>query len=420
MKASSTCGRPHIQPALFNPTQSIPSRYLTMRLITLLTTAAAALVIAGDAEALAHAGPRHHGLARRAASEKLLRRAKFTQRQFHGPPVQIDEAVTSSTTLTTPPPANATTRRLLAESAVPADRHLSPGWGYAPDRCPVSVLTLTQTFNVTVSVTAEPTPFYDPALLTSWIVPSTSTTEPCPDDESENASWWPTPSPPFGDYPTLTSTSTAVASTVWFTLSTASASTSCVIDTAAIFPVATATLAVTLSIEPMPVTSTVCATSAPSGTPAPAHAHCGVHGAPVGDYFVGQFVENAPGVEVTLEGCWQFCGSVWGTTHSCQSYTYSLNDLGAPRCDLYGSPVAYALAAIDNRQPDRVWFDLQCGSPTQPQWEHLQLPALHAADNGSSTEADTDAENVSVEAVDSSSDNEPGLLKRGRKVRLDF
>lgn len=59
----------------------------------------------------------------------------------------------------------------------------------------------------------------------------------------------------------------------------------------------------------------------------------------------------------------------WGTTHGCASYDFYLNDLGAPRCDLYGSPVAYALDSVDNNQPN-TWFDLACGNPTAQQWEH--------------------------------------------------
>lgn len=55
-------------------------------------------------------------------------------------------------------------------------------------------------------------------------------------------------------------------------------------------------------------TSTVCAETATSGAPNPAHVHCGVRGLSAGGNFLGRFVENAAGAQVTLEGCWQFCG----------------------------------------------------------------------------------------------------------------
>ncbi|KAK3694939.1 hypothetical protein B0T22DRAFT_87597 [Podospora appendiculata] len=118
--------------------------------------------------------------------------------------------------------------------------------------------------------------------------------------------------------------------------------------------------------------------------------------------------------------------SVWGSTHSCQSHNYYLSELGTPRCDLYGSTVAYALAAIDNRRPDRVWFDLQCGSPTEPQWQHLQVPSLHAADNSTATQVDAGAGSAPADASDSSSSEAtnvdlPSKSKRGGgKVRVDF
>jgi hypothetical protein len=35
--------------------------------------------------------------------------------------------------------------------------------------------------------------------------------------------------------------------------------------------------------------------------------HCGVHGVPVGDFFLGRFVEDRADVPVSLEGCWSFC-----------------------------------------------------------------------------------------------------------------
>ncbi len=73
-----------------------------------------------------------------------------------------------------------------------------------------------------------------------------------------------------------------------------------------IAPVSTAALTSTLTATAA-LTMTVDATDAPSGTPTPGSAHCGVHGQPLGDYFLGEFVQNKADVPVTLEGCYQFC-----------------------------------------------------------------------------------------------------------------
>lgn len=62
--------------------------------------------------------------------------------------------------------------------------------------------------------------------------------------------------------------------------------------------------------------------------------------------------------------------SVWGATHGCLAYDFYLNELGAPRCDLYGSSVAFAVDAIDSYQPN-TWFDLECGDPTDPRWHSV-------------------------------------------------
>ncbi|TDZ46073.1 hypothetical protein CTRI78_v009037 [Colletotrichum trifolii] len=119
-------------------------------------------------------------------------------------------------------------------------------------------------------------------------------------------------------------------------------------------------------------TKTVCQDNAPTGKPGPGVNHCGVHGLPVGNYFLARFVENSPGRRVTLEGCFQFCASVMNATDGCKSYRfYPERGLNVPRCDLYGSDVAYALNSINNDHPD-VWFDLACGSPSDEQWSHLQ------------------------------------------------
>ncbi|TQN74386.1 hypothetical protein CSHISOI_01042 [Colletotrichum shisoi] len=144
---------------------------------------------------------------------------------------------------------------------------------------------------------------------------------------------------------------------------------SCVIDTSMV-PVTSAPLTSVPTSTLIP-TKTVCQDDAPTGKPKPGNNHCGVHGLPVGNYFLARFVENAPGVPVTLEGCYQFCASVMSATDGCKSYRfYPERGLNVPRCDLYGSSVAYALNSINNDHPD-MWFDLTCGSPSDDRWASL-------------------------------------------------
>lgn len=163
----------------------------------------------------------------------------------------------------------------------------------------------------------------------------------------------------------------------------------CVIDTA-IAPVATATLTAILT-ESIAPTATVTDGDIATGKPQPQTRHCGVHGLPVGTYFIARFVENAPGVPVTLEGCYQFCTvsdrqcpnlsavltlsqSVMEATEGCRSYRfYPERGLNVPQCDLYGSPVAYALDRIEESHVD-IWFDIECGSPRSDRW--AALPGL--------------------------------------------
>ncbi|KAF7853899.1 hypothetical protein EAF04_010565 [Stromatinia cepivora] len=101
-----------------------------------------------------------------------------------------------------------------------------------------------------------------------------------------------------------------------------------------------------------------------SGTPNPAAVHCGLHGLPVGDYFLAEFVEDKAGVAVSLRGCWEFCYGVYGIDKGCVSYSfYPEPGTGAPRCDLFGGSVAQSLDSIIPQVPN-VWFDLECGDPT--------------------------------------------------------
>ncbi|KAM3086600.1 hypothetical protein ACMFMG_000727 [Clarireedia jacksonii] len=110
--------------------------------------------------------------------------------------------------------------------------------------------------------------------------------------------------------------------------------------------------------------TTTITTAISSGTPNPAAVHCGLHGLPVGDFFLAEFVENKAGVDVTLKGCWEFCRGVYGIDAGCESYSfYPEPGTGAPRCDLYGGSVAQSLDSIIPQVPN-VWFDLACGDPT--------------------------------------------------------
>ncbi|KAG7102757.1 hypothetical protein HYQ44_016845 [Verticillium longisporum] len=148
-----------------------------------------------------------------------------------------------------------------------------------------------------------------------------------------------------------------------------SSTSDCVIDTS-IAPISVASLTSQPAVVETP-TKTVSEGSVPTGKPETGSLHCGVHGKPVGNYFLARFVENSPGVPVTLEGCYQFCDSVMDATDGCESYRfYPERDLNVARCDLYGSSVAYALDSVDDYYPD-IWFDIECGSPRSSRWAHL-------------------------------------------------
>ncbi|KAK2073173.1 hypothetical protein P8C59_007471 [Phyllachora maydis] len=112
----------------------------------------------------------------------------------------------------------------------------------------------------------------------------------------------------------------------------------------------------------VPITTTV-GSSAPSGTPDLGTAHCGVHGSPNGNWRLAQYDYNTGSEPVTLVGCWEFCLYSQSFDGGCKSYDFFFNELGASRCQLYGSTVAYALASVDNHQPD-LWYDLGCGNPS--------------------------------------------------------
>jgi hypothetical protein len=63
------------------------------------------------------------------------------------------------------------------------------------------------------------------------------------------------------------------------------------------------------------------------------------------------------------------------STRGCQSYRFYHNEVGAPRCALYGAPVALSIYDLDETLDD-LWFDLSCGSPSQETW-HTQMPVEH-------------------------------------------
>ncbi|KZL88146.1 hypothetical protein CI238_04939 [Colletotrichum incanum] len=257
--------------------------------------------------------------------------------------------------------SGATTTYTIATSNIP---HINSTTNYT-----LSTKTQDGTLSQTVSIISSSTTECD----------DEATVSAAPTDASSSAyavsSSWTTRTPTVT--PFLSNTSSIAYSTQTMMLTTTSAgpssspipSESCVIDTSMV-PVTSAPLTSVPASTLVP-TKTVCQEDAPTGKPKPGNNHCGVHGLPVGNYFLARFVENAPGVPVTLEGCYQFCASVMDATNGCKAYRfYPERGLNVPRCDLYGSSVAYALDSINNDHPD-MWFDLTCGSPSDERWAHL-------------------------------------------------
>ncbi|KAK5663640.1 hypothetical protein OQA88_4071 [Cercophora sp. LCS_1] len=195
---------------------------------------------------------------------------------------------------------------------------------------------------------------------------TTTTTTTCDEDDD---------TPP----PASTSTITTTPETILYTLSSVTTTpspipTDCVIDPF-LEPSTTGTPLTPTSTSTHTPTATVCAWTAPSGSPNPENIHCGVRGRPAGENrFIGRYVENGEGVSVTSKGCWQFCGkSVWGTEHGCSSYEFHEDESGKPRCDLYGGPVAFVMEAVDGGR-NETWFDLECGDPANTEW-HSKVKA---------------------------------------------
>ncbi|KAK4220269.1 hypothetical protein QBC37DRAFT_445536 [Rhypophila decipiens] len=129
-----------------------------------------------------------------------------------------------------------------------------------------------------------------------------------------------------------------------------------------------------------------------------------------GAFLIEQVVEEAPGVPISLGGCYQRCLKITqGNPSGCKSYAYypphpHSQDLeargenhrpqeqeeysseegheqdgqGKPHCDIFGEEVAAIFspgaAAPSPPQPVPVhntWFDLECGSPLDEKWAGL-------------------------------------------------
>ncbi|OAA78110.1 hypothetical protein LEL_04933 [Akanthomyces lecanii RCEF 1005] len=199
-----------------------------------------------------------------------------------------------------------------------------------------------------------------PSRVTISIIPEHTTT-PAP-SEMET----PPPCDEGSTFSYFTSTTAAPAPT--------QSSSDCVIDTA-VTPVSTSTMSATPTTASAQPTKTQCVHDEPTGKPTDQTMYCGIHGKPAGTYFIAEFIENKPEEPVTEEGCYQFCDSVMESTKGCESYRFYKNNLGAPRCSLYGRNVAASVEDLDKNQPD-TWYDLACGSPTAEKW-HNGMPANH-------------------------------------------
>ncbi|KYK56902.1 hypothetical protein DCS_03908 [Drechmeria coniospora] len=270
--------------------------------------------------------------------------------------------------------------------------------------------------NTTMTTGSEPCET-DTAMLSA--ANGYSTTEPCTDERIAALSA--TSSTPFDPtstaamYPqelmaaestnTDTATDTATAMYLATTRPTQTTAT-CIIDTT-MAPVARSALPSTYA-SPAKPTRTICEHNHETGKPSPENAYCGIKGEPAGTYFIAGFIEERPGVPVSEEGCYQFCDSVMEDTKGCQSYRYYHNDLGAPRCDLYGMPVSFVVENIDRHQPGR-WYDLECGSPIAKPW-HSRMPPMYSvletgATSSNATAASTAAPAASTAYADVTDNN---------------
>lgn len=298
----------------------------------------------------------------------------------------VSAALNVSSTMTrgpsTPPYLNSTT----TAPYWPASNTSTSAWLTGTGTGAVSTICttdLSSTYNITTrgqwvttgntTTRATQTPTGGMGMTTTTMASSTDTETSCPREDSTSTATTSsagtvlstTDGATFSDSTVTVSLTTVRSSTVTLTSATSSTSTQ-VIDTA-MTPITSASVTSTQTATVTP-TKTVCATDAPTGVPTPRNIYCGVHGLPVGTYFLAQFVQNRENVPVTLEGCYQFCHANFEDAGGCRSYDFYLEPgLDVPRCNLYGSNVAYALRSVDNSQP-HWWFDAACGDPTDPRW----------------------------------------------------
>lgn len=80
-----------------------------------------------------------------------------------------------------------------------------------------------------------------------------------------------------------------------------------------------------------------------------------------GRYFFGEIYENRRNVDVTLQGCYQFCLLY---SRNCRSYHFLDRQAagGQPRCEMYGARVAWEVSRFNTSAPG-IWYDLGCGDP---------------------------------------------------------
>lgn len=244
-----------------------------------------------------------------------------------------------------------------------------------------TMMTATQASTVKVNMTMPASPSTS-AMSTSQFNTTANSASTSPSRVTISIIPEHTTTPPPMESETMTPSCDEGFSWSWFntTMATATATqdpqaTDCVIDTA-VTPVSTSTMTATATMPAQP-TKTQCVHDEPSGKPSAKTAYCGIHGKPAGTYFIAEFIENRPGAPVTEEGCYQFCDSVMESTKGCQSYRFYNNQLGKPRCALYGRGVVDSVADLDKNQPD-TWYDLACGSPMKEKW-HEGMPADHGS-----------------------------------------
>ncbi|KAH6671246.1 hypothetical protein B0J14DRAFT_91315, partial [Halenospora varia] len=106
--------------------------------------------------------------------------------------------------------------------------------------------------------------------------------------------------------PPPTSTS-ATSSSSSFSSSTSSLTSSSSTFTLTVLPISTASDTASLHPSTSIVPTATVSGTPPTGTANPAVLHCGLHGLPLGDYFLGSWAYQADDVPVTLLGCYKIC-----------------------------------------------------------------------------------------------------------------